>query len=327
MFHFSSSSFSCCVFSPREERLFELGWNDNCYFHGNSETYMTLPSSVSQQHKEANTNPHYFMNRFRGDEGAAGQLACSGMSNAAASNAVSTEDLEEDFSPEDFDRFAHYQQHYRRQHESSSCSGGASSEEDSYLPRGVPPAILDLPEILRKSAVFNETATATGSLVPPSFLFRNTHDARFLQSLEDRRAAFRNKLLSQAIDYIVPSGNDLAKWSYGRFGFAHNERDRTLTILECFPALRAIGISETAAEFAELRAREEANATKRTSSRRRTTRSSTNSQARGGRASFYRHHYFDKISIALRRDETDRSSSEVAALFARDGLVYDAIKK
>mmetsp|Transcript_22842 Transcript_22842/g.49738 ORF Transcript_22842/g.49738 Transcript_22842/m.49738 type:complete len:105 (+) Transcript_22842:246-560(+) len=48
----------------------------------------------------------------------------------------------------------------------------------------------------------------------------------------------------------------------------------------------------------------------------------------GGRAaSFYRHHYFDKISTTLRRDDADRSSSEVAALFAKDRLVYDAAKK
>mmetsp|Transcript_16460 Transcript_16460/g.34332 ORF Transcript_16460/g.34332 Transcript_16460/m.34332 type:complete len:83 (-) Transcript_16460:275-523(-) len=72
--------------------------------------------------------------------------------------------------------------------------------------------------------------------------------------------------------------------------------------LECFPALRGIGISETAAEFAELKAREEVNATKRTSSRRRTTR--TQSLARGGRAaSFYRHHYFDKILTTLRWED------------------------
>ena len=266
---------------------------------------MTLPHISQRRCKEkGHTNPYYCMNQFRGDEDAAGQLACSGMSNAATSNAISTEELENNFSVEDLDRFAHHQQ---QQESSPSCSGGASFAEDMYLPRGVSPAILDLPEILRKAS-----STSTNSLPSQSF-WSIARDNQWLQSLETNRAECSQRLLSHAIEYFLPWGNDLAKWSYGRFGFANNKWDRTHMILECLPILRRIGMLETANEYAFLKAREESDATKRTSSRRRTTR--TQCRAR-------RHHYFDKISATLRRDEADRNSSEVGALLVGDSLVY-----
>eukprot|EP00536_Pseudo-nitzschia_multiseries_P012204 jgi/Psemu1/326727/estExt_fgenesh1_pg.C_4520001 len=293
---------------PRAEKLFGLGWNESCYFHGDAETYVTLPSMSERKR----ANPHYFLNRFRGDEGAAGQLACSGMSQAAAAAAVSPDDLEEVFTHEDLDRLVHH----RRQQELSS-PGGASSEEDLYLDRGISPALLDLPDILR---------SAGAKALPPSSV-RDDH--RFAQSLDDSRNETRQRLLSRVTDYFLPRAwNDLAKCSYGRsLGLVENERDRTLTLLECLPALRHMACSEAASEFAELRATEAANATKRTSSRTRTrtrtrTRRTTTRMQMQARAS--RHHYFDKISVALRRDEADKNSSEVGALLAADRLVYSS---
>jgi len=273
---------------PRAEKLFAMGWNDNCYFHGDAETYVTLPT-LSERKRE---NQQYFLNRFRGDEAVAGQLACLGMNQAAASTAISPGDLDENFAREDLDRLAHHRCEQER-----SSMGGASLEEDSFLPYGVPPLVLDLPKLLR-------TASSTNGSVQPWFLRNN----RFLQSLEDSRNKSRQRLLSRVTAYFLPrAGGDLARWSYGRF---ENDGDRTHTLLECLPALRHMASSEAAAEFAHLKTQEAANAKKRTS--RRTTRM----QARATR-----HHYFDTISVTLRRDEADRNSGEVGALLVGDRLV------
>ena len=260
---------------------------------------MTLPTM--SERKEAN----FFMNRFRGDESSAGQLA---ITTTGVGGCVSSEELHaaEYFSRDDFDRFANQ--------EASLVVG--SSEEDSYLPRCIPPAIKDLPNMLRRHV--NTTGSGSVSSSSSSLLSTNANanaSHQLLLSLERHQVEFCERLMSQAIHYILPSAvwnNDLAKWSYGRFGLAYNERDRTNLILECMPFLRRIGILEQAAEFAELKAKESESETRRQSSRR-----TTRQQAKARR-----HHYFDKLSTTLRRDEADLNSSEVGALFAKDSLVY-----
>ena len=270
-------------YSPREDKLFELGWNDNCYFHGNADTYMTLPS-ISQR-RDANI----FMNHFRGDEASAGQLAITtATTTAIGGGAVSPsfDDETNNFSREDFDWYANQE----------SCA--AASEEDSYLPQYIPPLIKNLPNILRN---------ATGGISISSI-----HD----DDMERQKEECYNRLTTQVTYYILPTAwNDLARWSYGKFGFNYNQRDRTNLVLECMPFLRRIGILEKAAEFADLKAtenEEETSTTRRTSTRRTTRR----------QAKARRHHYFDKLSLTLRRDEADLNSSDVGTLFANDSIVY-----
>lgn len=36
-------------YRPREERLFELGWNESCYFFGNAESYMVHPKTARER--------------------------------------------------------------------------------------------------------------------------------------------------------------------------------------------------------------------------------------------------------------------------------------
>jgi len=291
--------------------MFELGWNENCYFHGNAETYMTLPSL--SQRRETNI----FMTHYRGDETAAGQLAIVTTNTAvgSCSGAVSSpfyEDIHND-SREDFDWYANQE-----------SSRAVSSEEDCFLPQYVSPAIKNLPNLLRNVA--NEVGGGFAMM-----------DHKIHDDIECRKEECCNRLATQATDYILPTTvwntktNQDKWWSYGKFGFAINERDRTNLILELMPFLRRIGILENAAEFAELKAKEEnknndnENETNSSSSTRprRSTRQMAARPLRWQAKAARRHHYFDKLSLTLRRDEADLNSSEVGELFANDSIVYN----
>mmetsp|Transcript_43907 Transcript_43907/g.48884 ORF Transcript_43907/g.48884 Transcript_43907/m.48884 type:complete len:98 (+) Transcript_43907:903-1196(+) len=96
--------------------------------------------------------------------------------------------------------------------------------------------------------------------------------------------------------------------------------------MELMPFLRRISILENAAEFAELKAKEENNDENDTNSTGRPRRSSrqTVARPRGWQAkAARRHHYFDKPSLTLRRDEADLNSSEVGNHFVNDNTVYN----
>ena len=260
------------------------------------------------------------MNRFRGDEGAAGRLAASRSSSiggAAGSAAVTTEDLEEGgfWFREDLDRYVH--QSLSSSPLSSACGTGAPSfrEEDCYLPRSVPRLVLDLPETLRRAP-------------PPEPGLADDRDHREVsESLERLRNETRSERATQFLSYIFPwatsSKNDRSWWSYGRFGLRDNNSETTRFFLECLPTLRRIGISERAEErrAAEKASSENKNDTENdaagrapaTHSLRRSTRALTRAAAPPPPR---RHHYFDRISVVLRRDEADLDTSAVGALFA-----------
>ena len=293
--------------SPREEKLFALGWKDNCCFYGNSETYMTLPSH--SQRREAKD----IMNHFRGDEGAAGQLACS--NNSAT---LVCDELEQDsvVFREDLDRFVHL-----RHHESSAQ---LSREEDSYLPRSVPQVVLDLPTMLRTRSVTKATNADMS----------DEHHNHVWNSLEAKRSETLEQLVEHTTEYILPPpcssssqhrNNDRSRWSYGRFGLdtSNNQAERNRLVLECLPVLRRIGILERSSEFLEeqqnkmaeqLALDEEgtANASSSSSLRRSTRRVVTRAAAPKQR----RQHYFDRLSVTLRRDEADLDTAAVGVLFA-----------
>jgi hypothetical protein len=105
---------------PREERLFTLGWKDNCYFFGDSDTYMTMPSTARERREL-----HAWMATSRGD-------CLSGRDGGV--NAPAEQEDEELDDLEDIIR--------------REC---AISDEDMFLPRPVPTLIESLPSLLRQS--------------------------------------------------------------------------------------------------------------------------------------------------------------------------------
>lgn len=315
------------IYSPREEKLYELGWNENCYFHGNAETYMTLPSFA--QRKESNI----FMNRFRGDDVSAGQLSAKNSSSAvggsgtvggglATATMISSfpDDKTITLSREDFDWYAN-----------QDAVRAVSIEEDLFLPRFVPTAIRNLPSILRQNIIttIEEGTTHKTAVIgsPSSSLLLSTPPplpASIQDDIDYRKEECCNRITQHVSDYILPTKwSDRTKWAYGKFGYAPNEYNRTQLVLECMPFLRHIAIIEKAAEFADdiqkVKAKENGgtednnDGTRRSS--RRTTRSRQNVEVR-------RHHYFDKLSMTLRRNEADLNSNEVGKLFATGSIIY-----
>jgi hypothetical protein len=282
---------------------------------------MTLPSPSQRIEAKA------IMNHFRGDEGAAGQLACN---NSAT---LVCDDLEQGsvVFREDLDRFVHL-----RHHESSASCAQSSREEDSYLPRGVPQLVLDLPDMLRTRSVTKATNHNENE---------QNHN-HVWDSLEAKRSETLEQLVEHTTEYILPPScsssssqhrNDRSKWSYGRFGLdTNNQADRNRLVLECLPVLRRIGILERSAEFLEeqqkqmaeklsLNNDEEAadNSTSSSSLRRSTRRVVTRAAPKQRRQ-----HYFDRLSVTLRRDEADLDTTAVGALFAdqwQSGLVRPSL--
>jgi len=272
---------------------------------------MTLPS-ISQR-REAKT----IMNNFRGDEAASGQLACAsttatGTSSSAAVAALSSEDLHPDsvIFREDFDQFVHHQE---------TSGDSAARADDCYLPRSVPQLILDLPDMLRTESM------CSGSNDGPIEEHNVVWDA-----LEAHRSDTLSRIVDLTTNYILPHPtssaqhkSDRSRWSYGRFSLDTNNGDRCRLVLECLPALRRIGAVERCAEFIHEQQLEAAangeNQEGESSSLRRSTRRVTRAAPK---QRF--HHYFDKVSTTLRRDEADLQTSEVGALFAdqwQSGLV------
>merc|ERR1719491_1160912 len=182
------------------------------------------------------------MNHHRGDETSAGQLAivttntavssCSG-SGAVSSSSPFYEDIHID-SREDFDWYANQE-----------SSRAVSSEEDCFLPQYVPPAIKNLPNLLRGGDC-------------AMMMDHKIHD-----DIERRKEECCTRLATQVTEYILPTTiwnikiNVAKWWSYGKFGFVHNARARIHLVLELMLFLRRISLLENAAEFAELKAKEE----------------------------------------------------------------------
>ena len=267
---------------------------------------MTLPSH--SQRREAK----HIMNHFRGDEGAAGQLACSNNSTTLV-----CDELEQDsvVFREDLDRCVHL-----RHHESSVL---LSREEDSYLPRSVPQVVLDLPTMLRTRSVTKATNNNRS----------DEHHNHVWNSLEAKRSETLKQLIEHTTEYILPPpcstssqhrNNDRSRWSYGRFGLdtSNNQADRNRLVLECLPVLRRIGILERSFEFLEEQQKQmsdklaldeegTANASSSSSLRRSTRRVVTRAAPKQRRQ-----HYFDRLSVTLRRDEADLDTAAVGALFA-----------
>jgi hypothetical protein len=255
------------------------------------------------------------MNYFRGNEVTAGQLACAS-SNVGGASAAAVALSSEDLDPgsvvfrDDLDQFVH--------HRVSSSAFSSSHEDDSHLPRGVPQIVLDLPGMLRTRS------SKGGANCDPSEEHQCVWD-----SLEARRTENLERLVDHTTEYILPplssssswqQKNDRSRWAYGRIGTdAKDDADRKRLVLECLPFLRRVATVERCAEFV---AEQEASAAadpEASSSLRRSTRRATRA-AQGPR----RRHYFDKLSVILRRDEADLETSAVGALFAdqwESGLV------
>lgn len=107
------------LFSPTEEKLYEMRWKDNFYFYGDPDTYLTQLSLKNG--KEASN----LMNSFRGKDSVEDSLAVIPVA------AISPDEVE---NPEDVEFNAHH-----------SCN---RSLEDMYLPRHVPDLLKTLPQLL-----------------------------------------------------------------------------------------------------------------------------------------------------------------------------------
>lgn len=106
--------------SPSEERLFALGWNDKCFFHGCPETYFTRPSTA-QERRYLNND----MTTVRGEH-----LSSTGELAGAAAD-------KEDENPIDW--------------EETLRSDSNTTEEDMFLPQRLPILLQTLPQMLRSS--------------------------------------------------------------------------------------------------------------------------------------------------------------------------------
>lgn len=164
-----------------------------------------------------------------------------------------------------------------------------SNMEDSYLQRPIPPTVQAFPKFLL------DNSSTTNHLLSDNRDF----ETRQTEKMERLQTGAR---------YILPEIWERVGWSYGRFGLCSSKEKRDL-VLELLPTLRRIGLYEQAAEFAELQKGDDPAA----NSNRRTTRRQAKAR---------RHHYFDKLSLKLKRDEADMNSSELGSLMAKDLLVY-----
>lgn len=172
-------------------------------------------------------------------------------------------------------------------------------EEDCFLPFQVPPVILCLPYMLRNISMQGACQDSLDSL------------------MLCRKKAELSKKAEWLADFILPPLSGRANWSYGRFG-QHRFGERfqptdCRTMLELMPFLRRIAVLEQADEYAAL----DGGCTEIVSSNRRTTRRQAKAR---------RHHYFDKISVKLRRDEADLNSSELGTMLA-DMLITYSIRE
>jgi len=110
-------------YSPREERLFDLGWKDNCYFYGDANTYVTHPATAHERRLLRTMDTTSRENR------------CYeiGTTNDSADDGDESTDL---------DGLAQQQV-------------SLSTEDDRFLPQQVPSLLLSLPSLLRKAGSEN----------------------------------------------------------------------------------------------------------------------------------------------------------------------------
>ena len=235
-------------------------------------------------------------------------LACaSAASNATGSSGSGVEpqelQLDSPVFPEDLDALIHNK---------TAIDESTPAMEDSYLPRGVSQLVLDLPQMLRRRSTDKTSENDEESSI-------------IWETLEAHRDENLNTILQHATHYILPpiySSSHLSRWSFGRFGCDKNLDDQQRLILECLPTLRRMAMVERCAEFVHQQqladeARKdghESNSLRRSS--RRVTRAAPKQRF---------HHYFDKVSTILRRDEADVDTSQVGALFAeqwRSDLIH-----
>ena len=108
--------------SPHEERLFALGWKDNCYSYGDPDTYMAHPRGTLERRR---LNAAMAFSRGKALVGVDG-------AHAASEKEGETEDLDELLD-----------ELVRRD--------GARPDEDMFLPQPMSSLIQSLPSLLRES--------------------------------------------------------------------------------------------------------------------------------------------------------------------------------
>mmetsp|Transcript_22575 Transcript_22575/g.53364 ORF Transcript_22575/g.53364 Transcript_22575/m.53364 type:complete len:1340 (+) Transcript_22575:309-4328(+) len=267
---------------PQEEKLIELGWKDDSGFYGDPDWLVTYPAS-SHHRRQMND----VMCRLRGNVSVSGTLAMEPGKNR------SSLEPNEIVTPEDLDRYA-----------LEACT---LSIEDQFLPFPVQPVFELLPKLLRQAnSSRDKSATTTAGSI----------DRR---PIEKQQANCIDRDQTWA-SYILPPSGDRSHWSYGRFGSVrvtdlgeYELYGDGREVLELMPMFRRVGLLEQAAEHASLISEQQQEASCRRSNRR-TTRGQT-----GGKT---RHHYFDRLSLKLRRDQADISSTELGAQLAKAFMKY-----
>lgn len=142
------SHFQSLYDRPREEKLFELGWKDNCYFFGNSETYMVYPTTASER-RLINSEMLY----SRGH----------GYNVAAPSPSESKEERENEIDIEDLARETTH-----------------SMSEDKFLPQQISALVLSLPSLIRQSV----KRKSINCLSFDEYLFNKSRMQRLLKAHE-----------------------------------------------------------------------------------------------------------------------------------------------
>lgn len=215
--------------SPREEKLFELGWKDDCYFYGDPETYMTLPSTLNAGRQLNNA-----------------MKTARGTTSISRNPAIVPQYVEpnENTTREDLDRFVNHSTFI--------------SDEDSFLPFHGRSSILSLPRILRK---YQAHATRPDYLESPGDQFLS----RKMAELSKKAERLADYVLPPLSDRANWSYGRFGRIDPGDQILPDDRR----TTLELMPTLRRIAVLEQAAENAALLAADPENKSMKVRSTRR----------------------------------------------------------
>ena len=268
--------------SPREERLYELGWNESSYFHGDPDCYMTMPKLA---HERKRIKIH--CNVFRGRES---------FGSDSAPNSKD-KDIQEDT--------AHAEDYVLSRFDSTSAG------EDMYLSQPIQGVIEALPRWLWKnSRPRNQEFCYNKSLVHIDewAKMKQMQGLGRLRDLVENLFPLNDRPSMIAGDTFFPDSVE-ENGSQLMTGYSCPSMFRVL-VLDYLPTLRSIGLLERIAENAESKSEVDQLLSSRP---RRTTRR---------QAAARRHHYYDKLSAVLRQDRGTLSSTEIGSRMADNLLFY-----
>ena len=263
-----------------------MGWQDNCFFHGTPETYMTRPGTAPERRLLWST-----MESARGEKNPKPDITL-----------VPSIILDKD------------DENYSNDLEEMIRWGGSHvSEEDMFLLSPISPIIEGLPHLLRRLLPLRQQEeNGKGSNDVPW-----KADEVFEQQKQQTSARL-SEYLSDLFDCTLPTpGTRVGGRTVSRELLRLNERLDAIAATEFLPTLRWLATLEQSrdAEHHQQQQQPSFDLPPRTMST--TTRSSTRLQTQA-----VRKHYFDTVSRKVGWQQEARSTEELAHSMARDLLQY-----